>query len=495
MSHFELRKAAAAMGSGILVALGMPGFGLFPLLFVGLVPLFYALEGTGGFLYGLIFGLSFFALDQRWVLTVFRFSPLVVPGFLLLVLYLALFPGVFGVLVTRPRSRPFDAWLLVMAPAFLTLLEIARAQGPLGTGFSSLYHGLYRVPWLIQSAAVFGPWAITAFVVLVNAALYLSLHRRRIRYAAVALGGIGLLAAFALLPVSPDAGDPLRVGIVSSTVRQEVKLDGRNLGALADRYQALGREALESRPALLVFPESILPSFILDDQDVLDRLARLASDGDARILFGTGVYEDGEIRNTVALLSKTGRLFGTYAMVRPVPFGEYIPGRKLWEAVGLKGLMDSFLPVDLTPGEAFDPVGGIGTPICFESTFPGPARAFVRSGATLLAVVTNDAWFVGSSELVAHFSAAVFRAVETRRYVLQSANRGVSGLIDPRGAILASTTGEGVLSGEIHERSGLTLYARWGDLPLVLFLVFLSGVGLAARGRLTRRPLEVEGGE
>ena len=123
MAHSELRKAAAAAGSGALTALAMPGFGLWPLLFVALVPLFYALDGRRRFLYGLIFGVTFFALDQRWVLTLFRFSPLVVPGFLLLVLFLGLFFALPACLLWQDSRWPFGPRLLFAAPALLTLFE------------------------------------------------------------------------------------------------------------------------------------------------------------------------------------------------------------------------------------------------------------------------------------------------------------------------------------------------------------------------------------
>lgn len=486
MTRPEFRKAAAAILSGTLTALAMPGFGLTPLLFVGLVPLFYALDGRRQFVYGLLYGIAFFALDQRWILTVFRFSPLVVPGFLLLVLYFGLYIGVFAMLIRLRRNSSFGVGLLFAAPAFLTLLEFARAQGPLGTAFSGLYHALYKAPWLIQIAAVFGPWAVTAMVVLANAALYLALRRRHWGYVAAAACAVGVLAAFSLAPVPPDDTPPIGVAVVSSNVTQEVKLDARNLEELANRYEALGRRALDESPDLIVFPESILPTFILTDQSVLNRLVRVAQDGDTYVLFGTGVYENREVRNVVALLSPDGEVLGIYAMVRPVPFGETIPGRRLWEAIGLKGLMDSFLPVDLTPGESFAPLEGIGTPICFESMFPGPARSFVRDGAEILAIVTNDAWFAESSELIAHFSAAVFRAVETRRYVIHAANGGFSGLVGPGGRILSSMTGEGVVAGEVAARSDRTIYARWGDGPLLLLLALAGAAGLVVNHRRRR---------
>ncbi len=484
------RKALLAAASGILTALAMPGLGLAPLVFVGLVPLFFALEGTGRFRVALLFGVTFLALDLRWILTVTRFSPWVVPGFALLVAYLGAFTGLFSLFLRRSGKRGFDATLLWTAPAALALVELGRAQGALGIGFSSLYHALYRAPALIGAAAVLGPWSITAAIVFVNAAIYLVIRRRRIGYLLAAGAGVAALTAFAVLPIAPSNDEDVRVAVVSSTVEQETKLDGRNLDALAERYEELGRRAVAEDPDLVVFPESILPAYILSNKRLLERFERLAVDGETRILFGTGVYREQGIYNTVALLSRQGGLVGTYAMVRPVPFGEYVPGRRLWEAIGLRRFVESFLPLDLTPGTTFEPLDGLGTPICFESTFPDPSRRFALAGAEVLVVVTNDAWFAGSSELIAHFAATVFRAVETRRYVAQAANGGVAGLVDPSGKILAETTREGVVTDIVHERTDRSLYVRWGDLPLLV----LASLGCACSILLRVRDRKRSGG-
>jgi len=490
MPRLNARKAVASSISGILMAFAMPGFGFVPLAFICLVPLFYAIaEETRlrrRLVYGLLFGVTFFALDQRWILTLYRFSPLVVPGFILAVFFLGLFFGLFAAAMSPSRRGRMEIQLLLIAPAAFTLLEMARAQGPLGTGFSMLYTSLYHLPVMIRIAPLLGSWAITALIVLVNASLYLALRRRRASYALIGLASLAALLLPALVPV-PPAGESVRVAIVSSTVQQEVKLDARNLPELTARYVDLGEEAIAQDVDLVVFPESILPAFILSDQSILGQLQDLATEGSAQILFGTGVYERPLIRNEVALLDETGDLVGTYAMVRPVPFGETIPGRRIWEAIGLKGLMDSFLPLDLTPGTSYAPVGGIGTPICFESSFPDGARGGSRLGADLLAVVTNDAWFVGSSELYAHFASAVFRAVETGRDLIQAANGGVSGLINARGRILTETTVETVTVGELHRRTGQTLYVRMGDWPLVIILSLALGMGLLLNGKGCRR--------
>ena len=476
------RKALLAGLAGAMLALAMPGIGFGPLVFVALVPLFLALEGRGGFWVGCLAGAAFFAIDLRWILTLVRFSWLAAPGYVVGVAYLALYFGVFGVVVAWARRRlgPTAA-LLLLAPALFVLLEILRTLGPLGMGFSGLHTALYRIPALIQLAALAGPWAVSLGIVVVNAALTLSLRvsRNHALWGALTLAA---MAGVALLPIAPD-GDAYRTAILASQVRQEVKLDGRNLDALLARYQALAAEAASGEPDLIVFPESFLPGFILSNDRLLGSLVDLARGAEARILFGTGDYRGGEIYNSAVLLSQEGEQLGRYDMVRPVPFGEWIPARGFLDFIGLGRFISSFLPRDLSRGDGYHPLDGIGTPICFETTFPEASCAFARRGATQIISVTNDAWFANSSAMRAHFAAAVFRAVETRRTFIQSANGGVSGVVDARGRIVREVVGEEVVWADAPVRVDRSLYVRWGDRPLLGVCLLLALGSLLFRRR------------
>jgi len=484
MTHLTWKETLLSLGSGVLTALAMPGFGAFPLIFFCLVPLFVVLERRKGIWPGLWFGISFFAIDLRWISTLSRFYPIVIAGYVILVLIFALGCGLLGALIVwRKRS---SAWTwLVLAPAAFAIAEYLRTLGPLSLGFSTLYGSLYRVPLLIQSAAVFGPWFISAMLVAINGSLTLLVIRRRPRYVALAAVGVLLLSAFSLIPF-PTSETSLDVAIVSSTVAQEEKLDGRNLPSLRDRYLDLGQQALETQAELIVFPESILPAYILQNESLKNDFGDLAQRADAAILLGTGVYRDRNIYNAVALFSPSGEIVDTYDMVRPVPFGEYIPGRTVLEWIGLGSWARSFLPLDLSRGEGYRPLSIYGTPICFESTFPLPARSLTRNGAQALVTVTNDAWFAESSELIAHFASAVFRAVENRRWVIQSANGGFSGIVSPSGNIEQILHTEGVLSGAVALQTELSLYTRWGDW-FVLGISCLIALGFAATRMLIRK--------
>lgn len=474
MTRLTWRETLLSLLSGILAAFAMPGFGAFVLVFFSLVPLFWVLDKRGGFLPGFLFGVAFFAIDLRWIATLSRFYPIVIAGLLLLVLIFATGCGILGVAIAWRRRSQTWTWLL-LAPALFVLTEYLRTLGPLGMGFSTLYAALFRVPLLIQSASVFGPWFISGVIVAVNGSLTLLVRKRDLRFAFLAGGMLLLLAGFAALPLSPH-GTSFSVAIISSKVQQEAKLDGRNLIALHDRYLELGQEALSLQPDLVVFPESILPAYILQNPQLMSSFAELAQQGATQILLGTGVYRDRKIYNAVALFANTGKLVDTYSMVHPVPFGEYIPGRSLLERIGLGAWAQSFLPIDLSRGDSYRLLGPYGTPICFESTFPAPSRKLTQNGAQALITVTNDAWFAESSELVTHFASAVFRAVENRRWVVQSANGGISGIVSPSGHIKEWLNAEGVMPGDIQLRNDASLYTQYGDWFVLIVACLLAGI-------------------
>ncbi|MBU1048393.1 apolipoprotein N-acyltransferase [Candidatus Bipolaricaulota bacterium] len=461
MTHLTWKETLLSLGSGVLTALAMPGFGAYPLVFFSLVPLFVVLDRRTGFLPGFLFGVAFFAIDLRWIATLSRFYPIVIAGLALLALLFGLGCGILGMAITWRRQSSTWTWLL-LAPALFVLAEYLRTFGPLSLGFCTLYGALFRVPMLIQSASLFGPWFISGVLVAINGSLTLFFRKRHLRFVLLAGGLVLLLATFSLIRQS-SPGNPLSVAIVSSKVSQEDKLDGRNLPDLRDRYLELGQQALQAHADLIVFPESILPAYILQNESLKHSFSELARQANAQVLLGTGVFRNREVYNTVALFSESGELADSYDMVHPVPFGEYIPGRGLLERLGLGSWAQSFLPIDLSRGDGYRPVSIYGTPICFESTFPSPARQFTLKGAQTLITVTNDAWFDESSELVAHFASAVFRAVENRRWVIQAANGGISGIVSPSGDIVQSLRTEGVLSGNIELRTDLSLYTRWGN--------------------------------
>jgi apolipoprotein N-acyltransferase len=148
-----------------------------------------------------------------------------------------------------------------------------------------------------------------------------------------------------------------------------------------------------------------------------------------------------------------------------VPFGEYVPAKSLFFfAAPLVQAVSDF-----SAGEeaALLPVGDhlVSTAICYEVVYPDLVRRFVAGGSELLTTITNDAWFGPTSAPYQHFEQASMRAIEEGRYLVRSANTGISGIVDPYGRVIERTEiyQRAVVVGEARFLKTATLYARTGD--------------------------------
>lgn len=121
----------------------------------------------------------------------------------------------------------------------------------------------------------------------------------------------------------------------------------------------------------------------------------------------------------------------------------------------------------------------VGTGICYESIYGELMGRFVRNGANVLCVITNDSWWDDSPGHRQHFEMSRLRAIETRRYVLRAANGGFSGVIDPLGRVLEKTNYDErtAIKTTVYARNGETFYVKHGDyLARIAFLLAFCGL-------------------
>ena len=474
------RRARALFLIGFAFALWgafFPGWGW--LVWLAPAPFFLALGGVGlprGLLWGLAGGLAFFALELSPVLSLWPFlGALSVPAWLLLSLYGALFFAALGAVVGWRDSPPLwaGAW---------ALLEAARAAGPLGFSFGALPVALVGSPFL--PAAAWGSLYLSLAVAWTGA--WLARGLRRPTLLPLALLGPAALGLIALLAPSPVPQGELRVALVQPGFSQEEKLDRVNLPQLLASYREL-LSGLQGPLDLVVIPENALPAFLLDEPQYIAPFRETARRLSCDVLVGTGVRREEGVFNSVLLIGPQGEVEGMYDKVRLVPFGEYLPARRLWQALGLGPLLARLLPYDLTPGTGPRPLGPYGVMICFESQFSSPARALAAKGAQVLILPTNDAWFGRTRFLWEHFAMGALRAAECGRVFLQAAQTGISGGFDAGGRLIDTlpSWGGGVLELTVPLYRGRTPFVRWGDMPA---LALAGGLALAgAWGAIRRR--------
>ena len=128
----------------------------------------------------------------------------------------------------------------------------------------------------------------------------------------------------------------------------------------------------------------------------------------------------------------------------------------------------------------------ISAAICYEIVYPNLVRQFVTGGSELLTTITNDAWFGRTSAPYQHFAQASMRAIENGRYLVRSANTGISGIVDPYGRVLERTQiyQPAVVVGEARFLRTTTVYSRIGDVFAYASVVVALALVVLSRRRV-----------
>ena len=152
---------------------------------------------------------------------------------------------------------------------------------------------------------------------------------------------------------------------------------------------------------------------------------------------------------------------------------------------------------DLAPGEdsdlVYSQVGILGGLVCFDSIYENLALDSARDGAEVLVLGTNDSWFFDSAAVYMHNAQAKLRAVETGRYLVRSANTGISSIIDPDGRVLDEEPPlvPGYVIADISARRSPTAYTVIGNTFVYLLiaavgLLFISSMFPKTFGKLKK---------
>lgn len=479
--------------SSVLTALAMPGFLFGFFVWFSLIFLFIALENKSvleSTLYGFLYFFFFSAINLYWVLPVLvenlprTFSRF--PGwlgffvFLLMLVIEALPFALFGLLYTiGKRTVENRIWLdAIFVASLYTLVDYLRGLGEMGFTGGTLADALYREVGLLQLAPIVGSYGLTFLIVLVNRLLYTMMKKssRPIEKVALAVLLIVLVSHSVenFLPL-PQDGKTKLVALQTHVTPEE-----RYRSSSVELYSKLEEHMEKLSNALVVLPEDVFPSDPTRDE-VGERLFKLASEQNLKIVLGA-VSREGP-KNSLFLIDEWG-IRVIYSKVKLFPFVEMLPYEKIFGAFNfLRGL------TYFQPGEAFSPVKvegypSIGFQICFESYFSEPSRKLVLNGAEVLIVCTNDGWFAYNTALMQHFSKAVFRAVETRRQLVQVSNAGITGVVDPYGRIVKVSPARtyDALEVSLIPREEITFYTRYGDLVVWLCVGFVL-LGLLLPGR------------
>ena len=500
--------ARFALGAAVLFALAFPPVPLVGPAFVCLAPLGVVIARQAdrkadvltSARVGFWFGLVAYGLAVHWIATALAiYTKLAMLGWLAAVLVLGMVLAGVGALlhVARRASRwPMAVLLPIVWVAGEVVLEhlgdLAFPWLPLGLASA-------RLPVLLQVADLSGVHGASFWIAGINGLVADMFLERSMRHRAVAIASVVVLvASYGMWRMHSINLETLgRVAVVQPNVPQAEKWQAANqeriVGMLADGT----RQAVATRPALVLWPEAALPDFLFRRTDWLDTLAHLTATSQTPLLIGAldvrfdpprpATYYNGAL-----LVERDGHIRqAAYRKRRLVPVVERVPFieprwvRSWSEYFGGYARGDSAVLLAT-------PLGDAGSLICYEGIFPSLTREYRRRGATFLAILTNDAWFGRSFGPYQHLAHASVRAVETRLSVVRAANTGISAYVDPLGRVHDATElfVAATPAFDVTRTDTRTLYVRWGDWIGTMSIIGSAGLLAADQWRRHRASTE-----
>ncbi|HYS55312.1 MAG TPA: apolipoprotein N-acyltransferase [Thermoanaerobaculia bacterium] len=471
-----------AIISGVLFALAFPNAAMGWLIFIAPIPLFIILaratRARDAFLLGWISQFTAWLIMVPWVVRVMsHYGGLpYITGLLIFVamcIVLGLYGGLFGLVVYRIRpGDPFHRWLLI--PLAWAAIEYGRTYLLTGFPWNLIAGAIVDYTPLLQFDRVAGPYALGVLILIPSAtvAWLIATRPHGMRVTAVVASvtilcfvwwATGLVAEKL---IARQSGPTYTAALVQPNISQEMRWDARSLTEIFQRMMNMTDTAIRSGASIVIWPESTVPLSYSTTDFFRNEIESVSHHSAVDIILGS-VAEDPEDPNRIwnaAFLVSGGRTIGHYDKIRLVPFGEYVPLRKmLFFASKLVHQVGNF-----QFGTKETPLAGVlryGPAICYEIVFPQIPRTQVVHGANVLVTITNDAWYDGTSAPRQHLNQARLRAVETDRYLLRAGTTGISAFVDPTGRIVEEIpmNRQGIIYARFQPRHTTTLYVRLGD--------------------------------
>lgn len=501
----------------------------FPLIgWIAFAPLFLLVRRVSfraSFLWGGIYGMLCYCLFTYWLAVFHPLAMYIIAG-----LYFLWMLAILPLLKLADRLFPRRGYILQWA--IWIGYEFLKTKGFNGYSYGIIGYSQWSWPVVIQIAAIFGVWGVSALITFPSAWIAAAFKDRVQGPVRTWAGGIRQFArreripAFIWLgaliaslvygivsPVDYSHNDTVTVALVQPNSDPWVggipayERDFRTLTRLSD-------EALAARPdiQLVVWPETAfipriewhyryrenrasfnLVTHLLEYLDAAPVPFVLGNDDAVRAPTGDGTIDRVDY-NSVFLFHPGKNVIPPdperYRKMHLVPFTEHFPYRKMFPWVyNLLKENDTHFWEKGTDPVVFEAAGlRFSSPICFEDTFGYISRRFVNEGARAIINLTNDAWASSEPSQWQHMSMAVFRTVENRVPLVRSTASGQTCMVDANGRLVAMAPSfeETYLVCEIPvvNDPAPTPYRFWGDLWGMLFAAFSAVILLS--GLLTR---------
>ena len=488
---------------GAISAFSLPPYNYFLINFITFSAFFIFLlkqkkeikNNKSYFKYGWIFGFGYFLSSLYWISIALTFDQdfkILIPiSLVLLPAFLAIFYGFITYLFSVFYSKRIFASLLLFSLVF-SLIEFLR--GSIFTGF----------PWnliafsfsdsinFIQVLSLIGTYSFNLICITIftcPAIFFLKNPKKEVLgfsiffVIAVSFLIFGSNRVKEFHSVESHKNEYL-IRSVSSNIGLDRFYNGQDEIKIINELISLSKPK-NKKPTIFLWPEGMINTHISDIKIYEDLFSKHFKESDV-IIFGISNLESKQGKdffyNSLGIFDNHLNLLGSYNKNKLVPFGEFLPFENILQFLGFKIITNNYQSFSKGEKRSFIKIDNnyfdltLLPLICYEIIYSG--NLFKDNKFDYILNISEDGWFGKSIGPKQHFSHAIFRSIESGKYIIRSANNGISAIINPIGEVEKKIKfgNEGYIDFIESKNVNATLFSKYGNkifILLILLYIFL----------------------
>ena len=448
------------------------------------------------FLYGWLFGFSYFLSNLYWITISLTFDQnfkfLIPVALILIPSFLGLFYGlatfIFCKLCFKKLLSSFFLFSLLFG-----LVEFLRGNILTGFPWNLFIYSLSENLSFIGIASIIGTYSLNLLIIsfFSTPAIYI-LRKSKFE---VFISILILLIPILILSYGKlykqnflkkeIIKNPYVIRVIGSNISLDRFYSGNQTEGIIKDLIDLSSPELNTKTFFL-WPEGIIPNIYLDELKLYEQL--FSENFNENHLIGLGissrliVNNQYKYFNSLALFDNKLNLLQNYNKVKLVPFGEFLPFENLLNKIGLKTVTNNI--GSFTKGDERKVINvnnniqkfNFLPLICYEIIYTGNLTK--NNNYDYIMNISEDGWFGKSIGPKQHFTHSIFRAIETGKYVIRSANNGMTAIVNPLGEIEKKIdyNKNGFIDFESRRDLDPTIFSIYGNkifILLILLYIFL----------------------
>jgi apolipoprotein N-acyltransferase len=448
------------------------------------------------FKYGWCFGFGYFLFSLYWIAISLTFDQsfkfLIPIAIILLPAFLAIFYGLITYLFAIFYSKNIVSSFFIFSILF-GIIEFIRGSILTGFPWNLIAFSFSDSIYFIQILSIIGTYSFNLICISLFTVPALLILRKSRKELIVCfffiLVSVGFLIFGSVKNNNFNSLESVKNSYIIKAISPNINLD--RFYSKQDELKIINEliklsAPTKTEPTIFLWPEGIISDTHVGDMNIYKNLFVNNFGNDDIIIMGLNSVESKEEENlffnSMAVFDNKLDLLQNYNKINLVPFGEFIPFEGILSLIGLKTITNEYQ--SFSSGSFREPLS-IKTNkidlkllplICYEIIYSG--KLSKDKNFDYIVNISEDGWFGNSIGPKQHFSHSIFRSIESGKYIIRSANKGISAIINPLGIVEQEMESSSTGFIELSESKSvkLTLFMRYGNkifLILILLYIFL----------------------